>query len=172
MNRFKYGMTLIELMVAIALSAMLMAAIVGILGGVSKQAKIAVDGEPAIWAEQTIALMRTDLLAANAVWKSEDAVWLFTDAPSYESENIGIRNICYRTRKLRDETPILERTDSTFRSVLALDVREIRVERLDRFGVPQPLPSAPGPVPNQVRVWVRCDGQAGRATVIRDLVLR
>ncbi len=158
------GFTLVELMVAIALSAMLLGALTGVLQGVARQAKIAAKYDEPIWPSRFAEIFRRDLMAAEAIWWEEETVWMRTDSP-------GLRTIGYRCRQLRDHPSTLERVERGRTHTLALGPTRLVVERLDAAGSPQPLPPAPGPMPLQVRVWIWQDDEQA-PFLIRDLVIR
>ena len=169
------GMTLVELMVAIALSAMLLGVLVGVLSGIAKQSKLVSKYDQPVWPAEFLSLLRRDLTAADAIWSDKGTIWIRTDAPAYAANNAnakkGMRRIGYGCGTLRDGQAILTRTDVDRQSVLALGPKRIILERLDDLGSPQPLPSAPGPMPEQVRVWIWND-TGNSPVVLRDLVLR
>ena len=170
-NRRRRGMTLLELMVAIALSAMLLGAMVGVLGGIAKQSKVADTYDQDIWPSRFCSLLRRDLVAAEAVWFSNNVIWIRVDAPAYQNVGVGTRDIGYRCRRTDAGKSVLERLDGERQSVLAIGPTRIAVERLDSLGVPQPLPPIAGPVPAQVRIWVWGD-DSDQPAVLRSLVVR
>ena len=174
------GMTLVELMVAIALSAMLLVSLVGVLSGIAKQGKVVDKLDQPVWPARFAKLVRRDLLAAESVWQSNGIVWMRTDAPVYESyrstsrtnsSDVGVRRIGYQCVVSSDSPAILYRRDQERRCAMAIGPTRIVLERLDDQGTPQPLPSSPGPVPDQVRVWVWND-PAVSPVLVRDLVVR
>ena len=165
------GMTLVELMVAVTLSAMLLGSLVGVLRGVANQTELAQRYDQPVWPARTLAILRRDLIAADSVWLEENVIWMRTDAPSYHSSNVGVREIGYGCTQIQGGTSMLVRTDGGQRSVLAIGPSRIEIERLDAGGIPQPLPPAPGPVPANVRVWV-WEQVRSQPVLRRDLVLR
>lgn len=164
-------MTIIELMVSIALSAILVSALVGVLRGVKQQAELANKYDNPVWPARSLELFRRDLLAASSIWLEDETIWMQTDAPSYESGNAGLRRVGYGIQPLRNAPPLLERIDENASATLAIGPSRIVVERIDSEGQPQPLPAFPGPVPNQVRVWIFGEN-ADEVYVVQDLVVR
>lgn len=171
------GMTLIELLVAVALSAMLMTALIGVLQGLGKQTRLANQMDQPAWPNEVLKLLRRDLLAADSLWEEGGIIWLLTDSPTYpvpkrtSSNTSASREIGYRSGALGDGRRVLERIESSRAIVLACDVSRIKLERLDSFGNPQPLPNSPGPVPSQIRVWV-WDSILDRPVLLKDVVIR
>lgn len=172
------GMTLIELMVAVALSAMLLAALLGVLSGITKQCKLAETYDKPVWPARFVALLRRDLIAAERIWTSKNTIWFETDAPAYlpytkdgDTSTGGIRRIGYRCRSIPNKEGVLMRQDGDHSEAIAIGPDRIVVERLDSDGVPQPLPPMPGPVPSQVRVWV-WEADKTSPSLVRDLVIR
>ncbi|WP_144056808.1 PulJ/GspJ family protein [Rhodopirellula europaea] len=172
-----FGMTLIELLVAVALSAMMMTALIGVLQGLGKQTRLANQMDQPTWPNEVLKLLRRDLLAADSFWEEGGIVWLVTDSPTYQVprrnlSNISVsREIGYRCSGLGDGRRVLERIEASRAIVLACDVSRIQIERLDSFGNPQPLPHLPGPVPSQVRVWV-WDSTIDHPILQKDIVIR
>ncbi len=148
------AMTLVELMLAVALSAMLLSALIGVLGGVSKHVRSADSLDTAQWPARVTELIRNDLIAAEAIWVQGDTVWLRTSPPNYGFGEVGTRSIGYRCGEITDERFALLRIDGSRSDVLAIGPTSFVLERLDESGVPQPLPGIPGPVPVQIRFWV------------------
>ncbi len=170
------GMTLIELMVSAALSAILLVALMGVLRGMTTQVRLADRINQPVWPSRFVKLLQRDLLAADAVWEQSGTVWIQTDAPLYPvgqsvNESSGSRTVGYRCTTFPGDRNVLERIDSERIYVLAFGPTRMVVERLDSHGQPQPLPPSQGPVPGQVRVWVWND-VTERAVILKDLVIR
>lgn len=165
----RHGLTLVEMMVAIALSALLLAAMTGVLSGIAKQNRLVERYDRAVWPSRFMELLRRDLIASDQLWTEDGTIWMHTDAPAYQSGSRSRRRIGYSCTQGAGST--LERIDDESAAPLALDVSRIALERLDASGLPQPLPPTPGPVPTQVRVWVWQTGQS-EPVLLRDLVVR
>lgn len=174
--RARRGLTLIELLLAIALSALLMAAVTGVVQGISRQSRLAEDLERPVWPAEVVDLVRTDLLAASSLWMNEDTLWIRSDPPAYQSPRLaevstGVREIGYRCSQTDGGYQVLRRLDGVDRRTLALGVQKILLERLDREGIPQPIPRSPGPVPTQVRLWIWTSERPSEP-LVRDVLLR
>ena len=169
-------MTLVELMVAVVLSAMLLGALVGVLSSVAKQSKLADTYDQPLWPAEFMSLLRRDLLAADAIWSDAGVIWIRTDAPTYAVQSgakgtSGMRRIGYRCSPTHESRSLLIRSDKGQAAVLAIGPTQLTLERLDDSGSPQPLPPSPGPMPEQVRIWV-WQGTSEGPIIVRDLVLR
>ena len=164
------GMTLVELTVAIALAAMLMASLVGVTQGVAKHAENAQKLDQPVWPEQLRRLIRRDVMAANEIWMDDGLIWMLSDPPSYDRNSTGLRRIGYGVTDTSSGRSTLMRVDGQHSETLAVGPTKISLERLDRDGAPQPLPSTPGPVPNQLRLWVF--EQDEKSPLVLDLVVR
>ncbi len=162
----RHGLTLVELTVALALSAMLMAGIVGLLRGLNQQSELAEEYDTDVWPARFVSLIRSDLMSAQSLWDGSGVIWMRHDASGQAQSRVG-----YRCRTLTEGLSVLERIDADAVSVLAIGPARVDVERLDAQGLPQPIPNTPGPVPTQVRIWV-WDGENTEPVVLRDLVLR
>ena len=169
-SRSRRGMTLVELTVAIALAAMLLASLTGVLRGVSEQSKLADSFEGPVWPSEFLNILHRDLMAAEAIWAEQGVVLIKTDAPQYQSVGTGARTVGYACVDIGKNLAVLNRIDGAT-SVLAMGPRQLVIERLDTSGRPQPLPATPGPVPTQVRVWV-WEADEKTPVILRDLVIR
>lgn len=159
-------MTLVELTMALALSAMLLAGLVGLLRGLYQQTKISESYEADVWPARFVSLVQTDLSSAESLWVEDRVIWM-----SHGFGGQDMRHVGYRCRQLDTGLSVLERLDRFGASALAIGPTRVEMERIDRRGAPQPIPNRPGPVPAQVRIWV-WEHQAKESTIARDLVLR
>ncbi|MEM6473734.1 MAG: prepilin-type N-terminal cleavage/methylation domain-containing protein [Planctomycetota bacterium] len=153
------GMTLVELLLAVALSAMLLAALVGLLRGTSNQTKLAKQFDQPVWQTRLPDLIRADLKAADSIWSVDQTVVMRSSPPQYHGDRTGLRTIAYECVELESGFCCLLRSDQDSSDVLAVGPTKITIERVDRDGFPQPLPSNPGPVNRQFRAWVFQNGQ-------------
>jgi len=175
-DRYRSGLTLIELVLALALSSMLMAAMVGVLRSTSIQA-VAVDSmQLERWPVRFVDRLRRDLQSADSLWSTGGEVIIRCEPPSYAAAQPsaikpGNRTVRYRCIEFAESGPALLRIDTGRPCVLGLGPRKMVVERVDRLGNPQPLPNAPGPLPPQVRCWVWGDDDSEPILSI-DVVLR
>lgn len=149
------GMTLFELMLALALSTLLLAGLVGVLSGVSKQAKVSESFEQPAWPSRTADILRNDLLAAESLWRQGETVWMLTDAPPYQGIENPSRRVGYACQAISDDQHALVRIAGTHTALLGLGPTEFVLERIDGNGIAQPLPHQPGPVPASARLLVR-----------------
>ncbi len=165
------GMTLVELAISVALSAMLLSTLVGVLSGISRQEKASRRFDRPIWHGRAMEIIRRDLLSADSLWKTGGTIWIKTSPPAYGRSNRGLRTIGYRCICISDTRTALTRLDADTEDVLGFGASSIAIERLDASGVPQPIPGIEGPVPNQVRVWISGD-QAAIDPYVADLIIR
>ena len=161
-------MTLVELIVAISLSAMLMVAIVGVLRGIAIQTKLSERYDHAVWPSELVQLLRRDLDAAESLWVEANAILMRSDVPAYQVNAIGVRPIRYQCVEMQDGTDVIERVDSGHGAILAMGPHRIQLDRIDRFGMLQPLPLEPGPIPNRIRIQV-WQGADSEPILVRDI---
>lgn len=166
----RHGMTLVELVIAIALSAMLLTALVGVLKGVSRQSNLAESLDRPSWPATFLDLLRRDLRAAEAIWAEEGVIWIETDAPKYGAGE-GVRTVGFACIEIDSGQRLLTRHDEGTSRALAIGPSRLIIERVDRSGSTHPLPPAPGPVPPQLRVWL-WQGDHSEPVLLRDVVIR
>ncbi|TWU62333.1 hypothetical protein V7x_40620 [Crateriforma conspicua] len=167
------GLTLVELVVAIALSAALLAALTGVLRGVSQQVSVAKSKMGMTWPARTMEILRRDLMSANAIWQERDVVFIRGDHPIYIGSVVDdvAADVGYRCRSVKEGVGMLVRRHGEFEQVLAIGPIQLRIERIDGEGESQPLPAIPGPVPGSVRVWI-WQGDREQPLHVQSLVLR
>ena len=164
------GITLIEVMVALALSALMLTALVGVLKGFRIQEQTAESLQTERWPPKFVNLLYRDLLVCDGVFASNKTVWLTGNLPAYaDSNQNGRRRIGYRIVETGGGETAPVRINGPYRQLIALRASRIVVERVDDQGVAKPLPFARGPVPQRVRVWV---WHSGRAIVEQDITLQ
>ncbi|MEO1619006.1 MAG: prepilin-type N-terminal cleavage/methylation domain-containing protein [Planctomycetota bacterium] len=151
--KLRRGMTLFELLLAVALSAMLLAALVGLLQGTSRQVKLASNFETPAWKSNVIKLIKADMQSAESIWQADGRVLMRSSPPPYY-ETSGVQIIAFECVRLGDQSPALLRIQGKRKDVLALGPTRLKIERLDSDGIPQPLPDQPGPPNRQFRIWV------------------
>jgi prepilin-type N-terminal cleavage/methylation domain-containing protein len=158
-ERDRRGLTLIELLVALAMASLLMAATIGVLRGVSIQVHRANPSTHVGWEFVLAELLRRDLAVAEKACYRDGILWL-----EGEFEPIGfdtrqeIRRVGYACHAL-GAVSLLARSTENSRGDIAVGPSRILVERIDSAGVCQPLSGIPGPAPSHIRVWVRNNGE-------------
>jgi len=168
----RIGMTLVELVTAIALAAMLMAAMTGVLRGIALQTRAAQTKTSPLWPSRFQSILRRDVLSADAIWMNDGHIHLRCDAPLYQAKTgrRSQREVVYHCKKLDTSTHVLYRSDGNGNAAIAIGPKRIQVERLDSQGNPQPLPPTPGPVPAALRVWVWQEEES--PLFVHDMVVR
>lgn len=167
----RHGFTLVELTVSIALAALLLSAMVGVLSGLMKQVAVIDRYDTEAWPPRFIELLRRDLVSADEIWAVRGAVHIRTHPPRYHGSGVGMRTVIYMCVTEKPGKSILVREDAGRQAVIAVGPDRISLERLDKLGTPQPLPSIPGPMPTQARLWIWSLGEDD-PLFVRDLVLR
>lgn len=164
-------MTLVEVTVALALSGLLMAALVGVLRGTQIQLRAAQRLQTPVWSFQAIDLIQRDLIAAERLAWSHDTLWIQGTLPSYSPDGeLKRRQVGYAIHSLPNGKSALVRIDSTGIEYMAIGPTRMLVERIDDDGILQPLPPTAGPVPAHVRIWIWGDTELPNLS--QDLVLR
>jgi prepilin-type N-terminal cleavage/methylation domain-containing protein len=173
-SKTQRGLTLLEVVVALSLSALILVAIQGVLGSLLRQKKRTSVDVHHTWAYELDRLFWNDLAQANAVALNQEGLLLrlpshVISRTRHNHPNLAPTcNVVYRlnpnsdglnrlVRELYDGTatqgnPLVTQT-------LLWDVRELRFERIDDAGVNQPLPKDFGPTPRAFRyeLWLGQD---------------
>lgn len=165
------GFTLIELVLAIALGALLMAAMVGVLKGATQQLRIAQQRTRQSWHTATLEQMHRDMLLASRIHSSDGWVWLEGEFNEFSGQRDKSKRVGYQCVPWIDGRGALVRNSDQATELLAIGPRRMVIERLDANNMPQPLSAVATPMPERVRVWIWTD-DAINAEVLRDIVLR
>lgn len=170
--RQRNALTLVELVLATALAAMLAAALLGVLSTVGKVGSMVDSGSHANWNAQFLELLYRDLIVADTVWAEGRSFMLGGRFDSYTDEMKTVQIVAYGVTVVDGSFSLVSRReDHGVSGYFSASATRIVIERLDSDGFPQPLPSAPGPVPDRVRVWVWNEVDSP-PVFVRDLVIR
>ena len=161
--------TLVELVVALGLGALLMTALVGVLKSVDRQLDEVRLKTQSDWSLLTGRLLYRDLLFASRISSVDGWIWLEGTFPGYGATG-RIDKVGYRCAEsfAAGETALMRWANGRGEPVV-LGPRRIQIERLDSSGVPQPLSALPTPISGEVRVWIWMDGDTPAFT--KDFVL-
>ena len=163
------GMTLLEVVVALSLSALLLIALNGVLSGLFRQKKRTTEVQYREWAYEMDRVFWNDLAQARGVALNDGVLLMTVPAtrrldngqsteqsvayqllPNSKEHNRLTRSV-YLGQELNGK-PLLTQT-------LLWDVRKATFERVDDQGNSQPLPRELGPTPRAFRyqLWVADD---------------
>lgn len=163
MNR--RGTTLLEMVVALSLAAMLMVALSGVLAGLVRQRRQAEVVDSREWIHSLDKLFWNDLAQARSVALDQGILWMIMPSsrptngqlneaiayrlnPTGNAEFALIRSV-YRESRL--ESDLIEQ------KTLVWNVSQATFERIDESGKDQPFPKSLGPAPRgfRYRIWLR-----------------
>lgn len=165
-----HAFTLMEVVLALALGAMLMVALVGVLRSTSRQLQQA---RPVSQAncDTAFRVISRDLLLAQTIAVKDGWIDLTGSFPEFGSEDTHARKVAYGIAAAvnGDETVLMRVTEHGGQSI-APQITRIDIERLDSTGTPQPLSSQASSLAGAVRVWL-WDADVGRPTLERDVVV-
>lgn len=166
------ALTLVELVLATALAAMLMAALLGIMTTVSNMAAAVESESDTDWHAQFLELLFRDLIVADTAWVEGRSLMLGGRFESYTDEMKIVHTVAYGVTSVDSSLSLVSRReDRGALGYFATNAHRVVIERLDSDGFPQPLPSEPGPVPDRVRVWMWGELESF-PVLVRDLVIR
>ena len=163
MNR--RGTTLLEMVVALSLAAMLMVALSGVLAGLVRQRRQAEVVDAREWIHSLDKIFWNDLAQARNIALDEGVLWMIV--PSFRgSHGAATEAIAYRLKSTDTEQFSLVRAvyrepkaanDLLEQKTLVWNVSQVSFERIDDSGQDQPFPKSLGPAPRgfRYRIWLK-----------------
>lgn len=157
------GTTLLEIVVALSLAAMLMVALSGVLAGLVRQRRQAEVVDSREWIHSLDRIFWNDLAQARSVALSDGVLWMVLPNSNSPTNN-GFNSIAYRLTPTDKERFALVRavyrdplvaSKPMSQKTLAWNVRQASFERVDDSGRDQPFPPSLGPAPRafRYRLW-------------------
>lgn len=162
----RHGMTLLEVMIALSLAALLLVSISGLLGGLIRQNK-RLDSESSQNRLYTLTrLFWHDLAQAEFVSASEDHIrFVFSQGLLVEygavKESSGGSSLKRRIARFSDEYRLginanqIDMQQTVSEQTVLWDVTGLSFSRLDQQGNDQPIPSTLSPCPKSLRYRIR-----------------
>jgi hypothetical protein len=166
----RQGLTLLEVIIAISLSALMLTALIGVLTSLYRQRKQATISHYREWAYELDRVFWNDLAQARGVALSGGSLTMVAPSSrnwsaSQSSSSIGGQLIVYRLESTGKNRSKLTRSIYRGNSIggnllifqtLLWDVRLAKFERVDDQGNSQPLPAEIGPTPRAFRyqLWI------------------
>ena len=170
------GTTLLEIVVALSLAAMLLVALSGVLAGLVKQRRQAEIVDSREWVHSLDRIFWNDLAQARSVALLDGVLWM--KAPSSSKANgLGDESIEYRLDATGKEQFALVRAvypgnsaQTSQQKTLVWNVARASFERIDDSGRDQPFPTSPGPAPRgfRYRIWLN----KAAAPITRQITVR
>ncbi len=190
--------TLVELVTALALASMLLAAIAGVLVYSHRQLNQVNDLSMRRWEASVVRIVRRDIQLASQISMSDGWIWLSGEFPVPGSDNYvdrvgyGIAPWIRATgsdsavrasptsEKLSERSSSMASRNDTAPTVLVrvcgregqpivVGPSRIVMERLDDNGMPQPLSANSIEIAKQLRMWLWVEGSSEPA-LVTDLV--
>ncbi len=163
------AMTLLEVVVALSLSALMLIALNGVLSGLVRQKKRTAEVRHREWAYELNRVFWNDLAQARSVALNEGVLIMTVPAARQWNSSQGtVQSVAYqlipsgkeRNRLTRSVYLGQEQTGKpAMTQTLLWDIRRATFERVDDQGNSQPLPREMGPTPRAFRyqLWVADD---------------
>ena len=144
--RRRDGFTLIEILLAVTIATVLMAAVLAVLGGIGRDQKRLTAAEKSIRPSAAIELLRWDLINAETITPTADGILLQGHGgidPSSLEPNNRLTRVTYRIRRERGESNLFREQhylDDQVRSQPWGDLvmRDVRSIRITPSGNPKP----------------------------------
>ncbi|MFO0940468.1 MAG: prepilin-type N-terminal cleavage/methylation domain-containing protein [Pirellulales bacterium] len=156
--------TLVELVAALAMAAVLMAAISGVLIYSHRQLGSVTQQSASNWKQSVERVFRNDVQLASEIYVEDNWVWLVGEFPVPGSDSYADRVgygvdlwIPEANSNPTDQktTPTaLIRVCGTSGQPMLVGVNRFVIERLDDSGTPQPISASPTPIARQLRLWI------------------
>lgn len=167
------GITLLEVVIALSLSALMLTALGGVLSSMYRQRKHTTILHHREWAYELDRVFWNDLAQARGVSLNRGSLTMIVPASrnwptSQASQSGGGQSIVYRLESTGQNRSKLTRTiyhgKATNSSLLLTqtllwDIRQAKFERVDDQGISQPLPTEIGPTPRAFRYQFWIDEQ-------------
>jgi prepilin-type N-terminal cleavage/methylation domain-containing protein len=168
--KIRLGFTLVEMVVALAIASMLMAAIAGVLVMSHRQLNLVADSSQTRWQSSVSSIMRRDFLQASHIHVDNDWIWLSGEFSNHGSPTAA-NSVGYGVAPWMIEgQTALVRVCGTEGQPLVVGPNRLIIERLDDSGTPQPLSAQPTAISKQLRLWV-WQADSSSPELIRDLVV-
>ena len=163
------GMTLLEVVVALSLSALMLIALNGVLSVLFRQKKHTTEVQYREWAYELERVFWNDLAQARAVALNEGVLIMTVPATAPWNNGQGtVQSVAYQLIPSGKERNRLTRSvylglepkgKPAMTQTLLWDIRRATFERVDDQGNSQPLPRELGPTPRAFRyqLWVADD---------------
>lgn len=179
----RIGMTLLEVMIALSLAALLLVSISGLLGGLIRQNK-RLDSESS--QNRLYALTRLfwhDLAQAEFVSANEDRIrFVFSQGLLIEyatvKESSGGNSLKRRIARLNDDYRLgvnvnqFDKRQTVSEQTVLWDVTGVSFSRLDQQGNDQPIPATLSPCPKSLRYRIRFLDGSGEREISRVVTVR
>jgi prepilin-type N-terminal cleavage/methylation domain-containing protein len=161
------GITLLEVMVALALGSLLLVALSGVLSGMNRLRNRLAAVRSDEWVYALDRVIWNDLAQARQVGLDQGVLTLLVPNTDQRLGNPALRDasipyvpVSYMVETQPNGSRALVRR-SLEQRVLVWDVTQASFERIDDQGVDQPLPQSLGPAPRgfHYRIWLAGDSQ-------------
>jgi hypothetical protein len=150
------GFTVLEVTVSLAVSAMILVALIGVMRAVGGQLRLLKEqkSERLGLIQQ---ILQQDALTASMISRKADSYVLVGNFVSPDLNESYHELVIYECNTWLDGSLALVRRTNEQQEVVAKGIRQIVIERLDSQGVPQPISNLPIPFPSRARVWLWTD---------------
>jgi prepilin-type N-terminal cleavage/methylation domain-containing protein len=165
------GMTLLEVVVALSLSALMLIALNGVLSGLFRQKKRTAEVQHREWAYELDRVFWNDLAQARGVALNDGGLLMAVPAAMQWDKGQGsLQSVAYQLIPTGNKQYRLTRSvylgqqptgDPVITQTLLWEIRKATFERVDDQGNSQPLPRELGPTPRAFRyqLWIADDAK-------------
>ncbi|MBL8869915.1 MAG: type II secretion system protein [Planctomycetaceae bacterium] len=150
------GFTLLEVTVSLAVSTMILIALIGVMRSVGGQLRsLKEQKSERLGLIQQI--LQQDALTTSMISRKADSYVLVGSFVSPDLTESYHELVIYECNTWLDGSLVLVRRTNKQQEVVAKGIRQIVIERLDSQGVPQPISNLPIPFPSRAKVWLWTD---------------
>jgi prepilin-type N-terminal cleavage/methylation domain-containing protein len=154
----RHGLTLVELVVAIALSTLAMTALVGFLPSLRKLEATTEPSGTNAWRSAVVATIEQDLVGARLVGSEDGKLTMIGHLFDTDSQRHVPMEVAYATQWSKQnqwywlirKTVSISQSGEAKQEILCGQVLQWTVERIDNRGDVQPIPTRLGPAPEKL----------------------
>lgn len=161
------GFTLLEVTVSLAVSTMILIALIGVMRSVGGQLR-SLKEQKSERLGLIPQILQQDALTTSMISRKADSYVLVGSFVSPDLTEPYQELVIYECTNWLDGSLVLVRRTNEQQEVVAKGIRRIVIERLDSQGVPQPISTLPIPFPSRARVWLWTD-ERDAAPLIFDM---
>ncbi|MBN8603415.1 MAG: hypothetical protein J0M26_20435 [Planctomycetes bacterium] len=152
------GFTLLEVTVSLAVSAMILVALIGVVRSLGGQLR-RLQEQKSDHIELVQNILQQDALAASVISRKGESYILVGNFVSPSPNDLYLESVIYECKTWLDGMPVLVRRTNQQQEIVAKGVRRMVVERMDSQGVPQPISNLASPFPSRARIWLWMDSR-------------
>jgi hypothetical protein len=164
------GFTLVEVVLALTLSSLLLASLLGVVRILSRELAYSQKLTNDLWKTNLLRLLRRDLMCTSHV-RVESNGWIQFQGEYLDfADGAKKKSVSYRCVPDWNGGMVLIRMIDSRAEPVAANVERFAMERIDDLNLPQPLSLEFARVPERLRIWLWSTGDDS-PSIVEDFVL-